>query len=109
MLFVFINLFVTANDTIKIEYKSLHSTSETSTLADIVSFLGLDYREIIITGNISNKNFTITTHLVKDGNASIYRIDKSIIPIPSDTLTIYVKSLPNDSNKVKLRLTASLG
>jgi len=53
---VFINLFLSANDTIKIEYKSLHSTLETRTLADIISFLEVDYREIIITGNISNKN-----------------------------------------------------
>lgn len=92
------NLLLSANDTIKVEYKYL----ENRELADIAGFLGMEYRKIIITGDIKGRNFITFTHVVKDGKDSIRLIDTSYFPMGKDTLQIIIKTLSIDDNKVKI-------
>jgi len=114
------NVFA-SNDTIKIEYKSLyeyiapeedpkkHEIALLRSFLDVVSFLGVDYRKVVITGNINKKNFVTTTHIVRNGKDSIVKTNTSYFPMSSDTLEISIKTLPVDSHKVKTELTMNLG
>ena len=103
------NVLLFANDTIKIEYKMLNYTTETADLVDIANFLGVDFRKVTITGNINGKKIVVITHIVKDGkDSSIIRNYSSQFPIASDSLTITIKTLPLDTNKVKTELKINL-
>ena len=99
-----VNVFASASDTIKIEYKSLYDyqTPETIDLIKITEFLGVGYLKAIIRGNIKGKKFAYTWHKIKDGKDTILSADTSYLPMWSDTLTITFKSLPTDANETKI-------
>jgi len=98
-----------SNDTIKVEYFNLQKTSETSDITDIIEFLGVDFRKIVITGNIKDKQIITTTHIVKDGIHSVERISPTHYSLTKDTLIITIKTLPIDTNKVKTEVKLDLG
>jgi hypothetical protein len=106
------NVFSLAEDTVKVNYH-YHPQVEDLTpavmelyreLYDIQDFLDVCNRKITITGNIKNKKIITFTHIVKEEKDSLYTIDTSYFPMIDDTLQITVKSLPVDSNKVKIQM-----
>jgi hypothetical protein len=101
-----------ANDTIKIDYNyEPPAEGITPALKELwrettstMNFLGVDMKKITITGNIKGKNFVAYSHVVKDGKDSLHSADTLIFPngMDADTLKINVRSIPVDSNKVKI-------
>ena len=110
LFFLSFSLHLFANDMIKVDYNYMPPMENiTPVLIELYkelyalqNFLGVSNSKITITGNIKDKRFVTFTHIVKDGKDSIFHTDTSMFPMWADTLIISVKSMPIDSNKVKI-------